>query len=322
VLARINDHSSSAARGDARPPAILIGPIAGAQKVEVRIRGEHFTTYHYGDSRHVPFLWPVKAEGGVGVTRNYPMGSDEPSITDHPHHLSLYLTYGVLNGLDFWHKGRRNDGVIRTVELETGAGADYAWIRAHKHWIANDDGRVVMEEQRELRFHDSDASARVFDFISTFQATQGDVTFGDTKEGMIGFRMSPALDGDRGGVLTNADGLQRERAVYGKPSPWMDYTGELPGVGKRGVALFDHPDNTPRGHWHVRNYGLASLNPFGSRSISRQASGEHTLPQGEELTFQYRFLVHSGDHEEADVAGHYQRYTEMGRGQRALHQQR
>ncbi len=40
-----------------------------AKTVEVHIRSEHFTTYHYGETQHMPFLWPVKAEGGVGVTQ-------------------------------------------------------------------------------------------------------------------------------------------------------------------------------------------------------------------------------------------------------------
>jgi hypothetical protein len=278
------------------------------QAIEVTIRGEHFTTYHYGDAQHVPFLWPVNAEGGVGVTRNFPMGTDEPLIADHPHHLSIYLTYGALNGYDFWHVGRGKPGVIRTAGIETGDGDGFAWIRAHHQWVAEGGEKLVMEEIRELRFHDGPPSARVFDIISTFKATAGDVTFGDTKEGMLAVRIRPELDGERGGTLTNAHGQQGETNVYGKPSPWMDYTGTARGHGKRGVAIFDHPENMRPAQWHVRDYGLAAVNPFGTRAIAKLADGRHTLADGESLTLRYRFIIHSGSHEEADVAGHYARY--------------
>lgn len=277
--------------------------------VDVHIRGDHFTTYHYGGRYHMPFLWPVIGEGGTGLTRNFPMGKDEPAINDHPHHLSLYLTYGDLNGVDFWHANRENSGRIVVVEVETGATTHYRWIRTRNQWRADRDGNpIIMEEDRELRFHDGPASCRWFDIITTFHAVHGEVTFGDTKEGMLAVRMAPALDGDRGGVLTNAHGQQGEANVYGKPSPWMDYTGRIEAHGKRGIAIFDHPKNPFPAQWHVRNYGLAALNPFGTRSIAKLADGDHILPQGQSFTLRYRILVHGGSHQEAGVAGHYAGY--------------
>jgi hypothetical protein len=277
---------------------------AASAQVKVVIGGEHFTTWHYGNERHLPYLWPLLAEGGVGITRNFPMGEDEPAVKDHPHHLSLYLTHGDVNGHDFWHAGKGT--AIRTVDVKKGDGEGFSWIRAHHHWVAGEE--IVMEEIRELRFHDTPAAARVFDMIATFKATRGDVKFGDTKEGSLSVRVAPALDGARGGVLTNAHGQQGERKVYGKPSPWMDYTGNMPGHGKRGIAIFDHPANVRRGHWHVRDYGLAALNPFGGRAVAKQEDGAFVMKNGESLTLRYRFVVHSGSHEDAGIAAHYATY--------------
>lgn len=310
LLYAVSGHVAQAAPGESSGAGVVLKNDPAAKTVEVHIRGEHFTTYHYGETQHLPFLWPVNAEGGVGVTRNHPMGKDEPAVEDHPHHCSLYLTYGAVNGHDFWHAGRGRTGVIRTAKLETGDGEDFAWIRAHNHWLSKTDDKLILEEVRELRFHDTEPSGRLFDFISTFKATQGDVEFGDSKEGMLAFRIRPEMDGDHSGVLTNAGGKQGESEVYGKPSPWMDYTGTIAGHGKRGIALFDHPDNFRPVQWHVRNYGLAAANPFGTRSVARLEDGRHTLKQGESLTLRYRFLIHSGDHQQADVAGHYQRYLD------------
>ncbi len=274
-------------------------------RVEVHVRGEHFTTYHYGKDARTPFLWPVLAEGGVGVTRNHPMGKDDPASADHPHQRSLYLVYGDVNGHDFWHRER-----IDTVDLETGDGDGYAWIRARNQWVAR-DGKVLVEEVQELRFHDTPASGRLIDFATTLKAPHGDVVFRDDKEGLLAFRIRPEIEGRRAGVLTNARGEQGERNVYGTPAPWMDYSGPIEGHGHRGIAVFDHPGNFRNGYWHVRDYGLAAINPFGRRQVGgRDEDGSYTLAEGESLTLRYRVYVHSGDVEEADVAGQYARFVE------------
>jgi len=275
-------------------------------EVKVSLRDEHFTTYHYGEEARTPFLWPVKAEGGVGVTRNYPMGTDEPESTDHPHHRSLYLTFGDVNGYDHWHDER-----IETESVKTGSTNDYVWIRSRNHWLTS-DGDPLLAEKQELRFYDTPASGRFFDVISKLQAVDREVTFGDDKEGLMAFRIRPEIQGNRAGVLTNAEGKQGEREVYGTPSPWMDYSGPIEGHGTRGIALFDHPDNFNHPtFWHVRDYGLAAANPFGRSSVGGEAEdGSHTLEEGESITFVYRIYVHSGDVHQARVAEKYQEFSE------------
>ena len=277
-----------------------------AGTVAVNVRGEHFTTLHYGDEARTPFLWPVKAEGGVGVTRNYPMGPDEPASEDHPHHRSLFLTFGDVNGYDHWHHQ-----TIATREVTTGHENDYAWIRLRNEWL-DGDGEPLLSETQELRFHDRPAASRILDVISTLRADFGDVVFGDDKEGLIAFRIRPEIQGNRAGVLTNAAGERRERNVYGKPSPWMDYSGAIEGYGVRGIALFDHPDNFRHPtFWHVRDYGLAAANPFGAGSVGGEdRDGSHRLENGDSMTFVYRILVHSGDVDEARVGRQYQRFAE------------
>lgn len=280
-------------------------PEAGT--VRVLVRGEHLTTYHYGEAARTPFLWPVLGEGGVGLTRNFPMGEDEPRSVDHPHHRSIFLTFGNVNGSDFWHRER-----IVTRAVETGSTDDYAWIRADHQWLAADDTELL-RERREIRFYDGPASGRWFDIITTFTASSGDATFRDNKEGMIAFRIRPEIQGNRAGVLTNDQGEQGERNVYGRPSKWIDYSGPIAGHGHRGIALFDHPSNFRHpGAWHVRNYGLAALNPFGHRSVAgRRDMPDHTLKKGDSITFVYRFFIHSGDVEQDEVARHYEAFARI-----------
>ncbi len=289
-------------------PAVYLGHDIAAGEITVKIRGDHFTTFHYGTETRTPYLWPVNAEGGVGVTRNYPMGTDEPESSDHPHHRSIYLTYGDVNGYDHWHSE-----TIATRSVVTGAEENYAWIRAHNEWLSP-EGEPVLREIQELRFHDTPAPRRYFDVISTLEAAHGDVTFGDDKEGLMAFRIRPEIQGNRAGLLTNAAGRQGESNVYGTPSPWMDYSGEIEGHGIRGIALFDHPENFRHPtFWHVRDYGLAAANPFGRHSVGGEAEdGSHRLAQGESMTFVYRFYVHSGDVEEARVAEKYKAFADTG----------
>jgi hypothetical protein len=294
------------AAAGAEPLQLYLGHDVGAGQIHVRIRGEHFTTYHYGHDRRTPFLWPIHSEGEVGVTRNYPMGPDDPPSTDHPHHRSLHLTFGDVNGYDHWHRER-----IETRSIETGLAEDHVWIRARNEWLTS-AGDSLLQEVQELRFYDTPASGRWFDILSTLTAVQEEVTFGDYKEGFLALRIRPEIQGNRAGVLTNAEGRQRERNVYGRRSPWMDYSGQIEGHGTRGIALFDHPDNFryPT-FWHVRDYGLAAANPFAARTVGgEEADGSHTLRAGESMTFVYRVFVHSGDVREAEVARFYKEFAE------------
>lgn len=291
--------------GNAADPDIQFSHDFAQGKIAVQIAGEPFTTYHYGKDARTPFLWPIYSAGEVGMTRNFPMGTDELPSRDHPHHRSVYLTFGDVNGYDYWHNER-----IETQGIQTGLGAGYAWIRAENAWLTPDGDRLLREVQ-ELRFYETPARGRYFDLISTLQAEDGDVTLGDDKEGLLAFRIRPEIQGDRGGVLTNAAGRQGEKNVYGRPSPWMDYSGLVPGHGMRGMAIFDHPDNFRHPtYWHVRDYGLAAANPFGRRSVGGEPEeGSHQLRAGDAMTFVYRIYVHVGDVEEAGVAEKYEEFA-------------
>lgn len=298
--------ATSGADASEQPQRVRLNHDRDAQQIEVYVRDEHFTTYNYGKEVRTPFLWPVHAEGGITITRNWPMGEDEPvSSTDHRHHRSMYLTFGVVNNYDFWHREQ-----IRTRDIKMGSTETYAWIRARNEWLAP-NGRPVVDEIQEYRFHDTPAGARTFDVIATFIASHGDVTFGDDKEGLFAFRIRPEIQGNRAGILTNAEGRQGERNVYGTPSRWMDYSGPVADVGHRGIALFDHPSSFRHPPtWHVRDYGLVAANPFGLSSVGRLGrDGTHVLEEGKTLNFVYRVYVHSGDVKQAEVAQRYEEFA-------------
>lgn len=282
-------------------------------ELQVLVNGEHSTTYHYSNDNRKPFLWPVYAEGGVTVTRNYPMGEDDPEHNDHIHHKSMWTSYGDLNGADCWGEGD-NSGYQHSGEVTWGSGDAYGWILAKNTW-QDKDHKPVLTEVREYRFYATPASARTFDLRVTFTASNGDVTFRDTKEGgIMAVRMRPEIEATRNGVITNALGGKGEKECWGKPSPWCDYAGEIEGAGVRGVAVLDHPRNLRHpSRWHVRNYGLMAANCFGlsyfTKNEEKKLNGDYTLPDGMSVDFDYRVIVHSGDVEEARIAQRYADYA-------------
>ena len=66
-----------------------------------------------------------------------------------------------------------------------------AVIVTQNRWLGK-DGKTVCEDERTLRF-DTDGDARWIDFDITVKATDGPVTFGDTKEGTFAVRVAETL---------------------------------------------------------------------------------------------------------------------------------
>ncbi|MCF6286820.1 MAG: PmoA family protein [Candidatus Hydrogenedentes bacterium] len=292
--------------------------------LDVLIDDVHFTSYHYSNDWKKPFLWPVNSEGQIGVTRNFPMGEQESEKgKDHPHHKSFYAAYGEITLVgkampndkpaDCWAEGK-DSGFQHSDEVTWGSGDAYGWVKAKNTW-QDKDHRALLTEEREYRFYATPEKGRLVDAFLTFTADYGDVLFSDTKEGgMVAIRMRPELSYDNA-VITNAQGDVGEANLWGKPSPWCDYSGNMDGVGWRGLTVFDHPANLryPTS-WHVRGYGLMGANPFGysyfgskdhNKGLLPMENGDYTIKNKESLSFKHRVYVHSGDVKKAAVADRY-----------------
>ena len=102
-----------------------------------------------------------------------------------------------------------------------------------------------------------------------------------------------------GGPVINADAAEGTGAAWGRTSNWVDYKGPIDGH-VFGVTLMDHPENPWKSRYHVRNYGLFGVNPFGSgaytkgRDDAQPAHHRVMKSGGEKLNFRYALYVHAG----------------------------
>lgn len=276
--------------------------------VTVNLNGKLLTRYLI-KSGHKPILWPLIGPYGDPVTRQYPMGEALPDErADHPHQRSFWFTHGDVNGASFWDEGPKA-GYIVHKEFVKVAGGERATIVTRNDWVTL-EGKKTCEDVRTLTFGTHGESVWI-DFDATVTASDGEVTFGDTKEGSFGVRVagSMTVDTKKGGRIINSDGLT-DAAAWGKQAAWVDYHGPVNGQ-TVGIAILNHPTSFrfPT-YWHVRTYGLFTANPFGVKDFTKQGNGSYTLAPGQSFTLRFRVLLHKGNEQEGQVAEAYRAYAE------------
>lgn len=300
----------------ADPPRERVTLTRRADCVRVEIDGQLFTEYIF--KNHLkPILYPIVGPHGIGMTRNWPMKQVPGEANDHPHHESLWFSHGTVNGVNFWNAHKKAFPRIEQVELLTAESGSHGTLKTRNHWRAAAD-KTLLTDTRTLHFLPL-GNDRAIDFEITLQATDGDVVFGDDKEGTMAIRTHPNLrlkNDPRRGVTTagghalNSEGLS-DAAIWGKRAKWVDYWGTVDGH-TVGIAIFDAPSN-PRHPttWHARDYGLVAANPFGLSAFEGRpkGSGDMKIAAGKSVTFRYRFLFHQGDAQEGKVASRYEEFA-------------
>ena len=293
-------------------------------KIDITIDGAPFTTYYFPTDVAKPYLMPLRTPSGIIVTRGFPVLNDvsagNPKASSfEPHQRPLYFGHGNIDGLDFWQEpifdkyytdhGHQAYGhmVLQKIE-ESSVEDDGAHVRAR--FLLNDENNRTIGEETQAYIFGSTAAGRIIDCEFVLHATAGPLTLGDTKEGTFGIRLAPELS-DAGAHMTNSEGAQGEKAIWGKPADWVNYSGTIAGK-PVGIAVFDHPKSFRHPTtWHARAYGLFAANPFGWREFTKdpQKDGSWTIPEGESLTFRYRVFIYDGDFSASKVAAAYKEYA-------------
>ena len=282
--------------------------------IAIAVAGQPFTTYHFtnpkfaGQQLRRPYFFPVYGPGRTTMTRPYPL-TDEPVpdnvAKDHPHHTSIWVAHGDVNGVDDWSIADKAGWMVHREFAQVVSGPVVGWFRERLDWT-DADTKPVLREERTIRVWNVPADHRMLDMDLLFEAAYGKATFGDTKEGgLCSVRVRPEFRADgKGGAkgrLVNSEG-QTGADAWGKKAAWCDASGPVDGT-TFGLAMFDHPQNLRHPTtWHARTYGLVTANPFGlSHFTGKKEKGDYALPAGQTLRQRYRIYFHRGDEKEAKV---------------------
>jgi len=271
-------------------------PVNGENKIDINIDGKYFTSYVFDPLLAKPYLGPVIASGGSSYTRL------EFDIKEHPHHRSVWVAIGDVNGVDFWNEPKGTYGKQKQLSItHTESGTVKTEINAKNVWT-DFNNNPLLNETRKITFYNIRPDKTYIDMDIVFNAAYGKVVFGPTKEaGPLGVRVAESMKVNNGGIMVNSYGAVGEDECWGKRANWCDYHG-VSGENRLGIAVFDHPDNEnyPT-YWHIRNYGLLAPNNF-------YFTGSRVLEKDEVLRYRYRIYFHNNDTTDAFVSERYHDY--------------
>jgi hypothetical protein len=305
--------------------------------LELKIGDQTVGRYLFDPSQPRPHFHPLYSPDGKSLTRAYPMVKDVPGETkDHMHHRGCWVGHQIVMldakepggkpiNANFWAEvvnptqqqlGKQICTKVEDPVHEPG----HASIVTHNTWQTA-AGTKMMEEKRTIHLVNL-GTAQLIIFDIDFHATEGNITFGDEKDGFMAIRVADVMaeKAKKGGLLENAEGKQHmgtgdnkdRKGCWGLHSAWVDYTGTLDGK-PVGVTILDDPKNPIPACWHARDYGLLTANPFGRKgSKFPDATGDVVkLKQGEHLKFRYGVLIHPGNAQEGKVAEHFKTFAAM-----------
>ncbi|HEX4592413.1 MAG TPA: PmoA family protein, partial [Gemmataceae bacterium] len=309
----------------AEPKDMSVSPARRDDAYRLSLNGVRVATYYIDKKYDKPFLFRLIAPGNVVVTRAWPIEPTSGVSRDHVHQKSAWFTHGEVTlenaggdaakPIDFWSEAPGHGKIMVTQGELPGPGKP---LRSWDEW-QGPDGKKVLAEARSIALF-SVAGGRLIVFDTDQHAEFGPVVFGDTKEGAFGVRVDDLLRvGEKGKInpqsrITNADGKQGEKACWGYPSNWCDYSGVIDGKAV-GIAIFDDPANKPRSCWHVRDYGLMAANPFGRAKSGFPAMRGRTdvvrLAKDDHLRLRYGIFLHEGDASTGKVGEAFTQFVKL-----------
>jgi len=305
------------------PEHIRVVPNEAAKRVDVLIDGQPFTSYIWPERLAKPVLYPLRTAKGTLVTRGFPLDPRPGERVDHPHHVGLWFNYGNVNGFDFWNNSEAikpedapKMGNIRHRAIAAAKSrADAGELEIEADWITGKQQLLLREHTRFVFRGGTDF--RSIDRITTLTALDAKVVFTDDKEGVLGMRVTRALEAasDKPDVFTDASGRpttvakldntgvngtyltsegKKGEAAWGTRGRWCNLSGQV-GDEPVTIAILDHPANPgfPT-YWHARGYGLFAANPLGQKVFSNgKEELTFSIAPGQSVTFRYRILISS-----------------------------
>ncbi|HEV3252112.1 MAG TPA: PmoA family protein [Puia sp.] len=301
---------------------VQVSALANEKRILVQVQGKPFTEFIYADSLEKPVLYPIYSAGEYIVTRGFPLRPRVGESTDHPHHLGLWFNYENVNGLDFWNNSyaiapdkKNTYGWIVTDSILLTKSGTHGAIRYSAHWEDQQHTRLISESTSFI--FSADKNKRIIDRLTKLTALT-DLSFPDSKDGMLGLRVTrelqiPSLEtkqyadnkGNISSVSASADSLvngnylssegNSGNDVWGKRAIWCLLYGKIRSD-TISIAIIDHPGNPgyPT-YWHARGYGLFAANPLGQKIFSNGREAlNFSLKKGMSAIFRFRIVLATG----------------------------
>lgn len=236
-------------------------------EVSFRVDGTERTRWHYGEQYPRPFFYPLNGPSGVTLTR---MG--HPGAPDHDHHRSVWFAHFKVLGIDFWGDGR-NDAFIRQLQwLAYDDADDEGRMAVRIGWFDGHDPAELLVQELAVAVRDDGAGGTLLETHSRFVPRADSLEFQKTNFGFQAVRVARSLSGFfGGGTITNSEGQVGEKAIFGQPARWMDYSGNIRTQAEpvvEGITFLDHPQNPGQPtRWHVREDGWMGASPCMTEGI-------------------------------------------------------
>lgn len=274
--------------------------------LEVTYDGKPFTTYRFAESEddptwQQPYFYPVMLPSGdkqIEITSDQTRQVAKDPRADHPHHRSIWIGWGDVNGANHWTKSPEKQRHIKFTKLD----AD-SFIQ-ELTWDSKGSTTPVLTETRTVKFLAYPDGSRAMDITTRFTAPTVDAVFKckplnvtGVESGIVSIRLAKAiadLPENRKTITSGSDAEKinpGEAAARSTPSAWCDYTGPIDGK-PFGVALVNAPAN-PGGlvPFHVRLFGF----------LADIANVNFTIKKGDSLTFRHLVILHPGTAADAQI---------------------
>ena len=310
------------------------------RRVDISVDGKPFTAYMWLTTLDKPVLFPLRTAKGTIVTRGYPLEPRPGERVDHPHHAGMWFNYGNVNDFDFWNNSsaikpedKTKMGTVyhRAITVAK-SGSDQGELDVDADWVTGKQ-QTVLKEHTRLIFRGG-PDFRSIDRITALRALGEKVVFHDDKEGLLGMRVTRALEApsDKAEVFTDASGRptpvakmdntgvngvyltsegKKGDAAWGTRGRWCILSGQV-GDEPVTIAILDHPSNPgfPT-YWHARGYGLFAANPLAPKIFTdgKAPAMNFTLEPNASATFRYRVLILSKIATAEDAEAAYKDFT-------------
>ena len=244
------------------------------------------------------YVHPLFGLDGETLTEDFP--------ADHRHHRGVFWAWHQLwvGDLQIGDPWLASDFLadVRNVEI-VDQGPVFATLKATVDWTsplytdAAGRPKPIIRQQTLIRAFRSTAGSQCLDFEISLVALVPDVRIGgaENERGYSGFtvRVKPP----QGQKITDESGVLTEDRV-GQLSRWADVSGDFDDDGRlAGVAILSHPslpEFPPK--WLLRHYGMQNVAYPGRHAVD--------VPRDRPLVIRHRLLLHRGDADQGQIAGH------------------